>query len=128
MHAGGKYQPQKRLYILFFQSSRQGEYSRERRHIPRVQILVHDVERGPRHWNRQQGRHQADRSPLRSRTRKKEAGQFPTCEKQQENRGHLPQKQSDFHGQMGYPQKEGNNIGEEGQTGVRQEKFAPDRK
>ena len=52
MDASRKYQPQHSPHIFLLKNSGDGKDGGERCQIPRVQILIHDVERSSRHRNR----------------------------------------------------------------------------
>src|SRR4029077_13232720 len=124
MHAARKSQPQCRANIFQLQASSYGKYPGKRRQIPRIQILVHDVQRGAGHWNCQQSRDQTEGSPTCSQTGKEDTAQLPAGKEKKKDRSHMPQEEACFQGQMCNPQRKRNHIGKKCQTGMRGEELA----
>ena len=117
MHAVKCY-PRERPKVLPFQDSRYGENRRKCRQVPRIQILVHHVECGPSHWNRQQPGHETDRPPTRLRRRKENTAQLPAGQQQQEERSSVPHQQSGFEGQMRRLERKRNQVRKQRHVGV----------
>src|SRR5712671_7513642 len=128
MYGGCEHQPEQGAHIFLLQSSGHREDSGESRQVPRVQILIHDVERCSRHRNGQERGDQTNAAPACDRILKKQAAQSPARKKQEKNRRYVPQKESGLEWQVSHSEGKRNQIREQRQAGMRQEEFLTYRK
>jgi hypothetical protein len=129
MHARCKRQPQKRTQVFLLQHSRDREDASECRQISRVQILVYKIERRARDRDGQKRCHQANATPASGLPAGgKQSAQLPASCKKKKDRRDMPEENRSFQGKMRDSHREGNDVWEESESGMRLKKFTPHRK
>ncbi len=93
MNGGSEDPPQQGAPIFSFGAIQDHEQHGGRGERARVHVLIHDVERGPGHRQREQRSHHHDAAPARQRMVKHQSTQPPAGKQQQKHRQRVPGQQ-----------------------------------
>ncbi len=100
---------------------RQQENDRCGRHVARIQILIHDVERGSSDGNCEQCSHQSHASPGRALIAEANARDAPASQQKKKDTGEVPEEDRPIQRQMGDAHRGGNDVGKQRHARVRHE-------